>query len=218
MPTSDYRNAQGERLPGTTTVIGGNLGWNKGPLMYWAWSQGKEGKNYRDTSQAAADAGTLAHYLAECDITGQVPDPARMNVPAEVLKNAEGAFGAYLSWKEMSRVRIVASEVALVSNQHQYGGTLDGIGQLGEKYCLIDFKTSNGTYADHLIQLAAYQHLWEENHPDQLLTGGFHLLRFGKEHGDFHHHFYPDLAPAFEAFLALRRLHDYKRILEKRAA
>ena len=68
-------------------------------------------------------------------------------------------------WKKRSQVHIFKSEIPLVSEQYQFGGTLDGVGMIGEQYSLMDFKTSNGTYGDHLIQLAAYQILWEENYP-----------------------------------------------------
>lgn len=216
MPTNDYRNRAGEKLTGTTTVISGNLGWNKQQLMWWAWSQGKEGKDFRKTVQAAADAGTIAHYYAECDIK-RVPREIPI-APEETLKLAQSAYDAYLTWKVSSRVDIIQSEIPLVSERYQFGGTLDGIGLLNGAYCLIDFKTSNGTYSDHLIQLAAYRQLWDENHPDQAITGGFHLLRFGKEAGDFHHHYYPDLAMAWSAFEHLLGLQRCKRALAKLAA
>ena len=70
MPTADYKNAKGVRIPGNTTVINGNLGWSKNGLMYWAWEQGRNGKDFRQSRDDAADAGTLAHALIEADIKG----------------------------------------------------------------------------------------------------------------------------------------------------
>ena len=36
MPTQPYKTTAGERVPGVTTVLGAQLAWNKGALMYWA--------------------------------------------------------------------------------------------------------------------------------------------------------------------------------------
>ncbi len=69
-----------------------------------------------------------------------------------------------------------------------------------------------------LIQLAAYNLLWLENHPDRPLTGGFHLCRFSKENGDFSHHYWPNLDDAREQFILLRRAYDLDKQLKKRAA
>jgi hypothetical protein len=154
--------------------------------------------------------------LAECHIK-KIKPVIPKDIEADTLKKARAAYASYRTWQRTSRVKIVESEVLLVSETHQFGGQIDAIGLLKGEYCLIDFKTSNGTYADHLIQLAAYRALWEENHPDKLLTGGFHLLRFGKNEGDFHQHFYQQLDRGWIAFSALLELHRQKKPLAKLA-
>jgi len=63
MPANIYKNAQGKRIPGVTTVIS-NLGWSKGGLMHWAWEQGINGIDYKETRDKAADTGTIAHAMA----------------------------------------------------------------------------------------------------------------------------------------------------------
>ena len=105
-----------------------------------------------------------------------------------------------------------------MSERHRYGGTPDAIGVVNNQLVLLDWKTSNGIYADHLIQLAAYGHLWNENYPDQPITGGFHLLRFSKQKGDFGHHHFAALDEAWEQFLLFRRAYDINKILKARAA
>jgi len=216
MPTSDYRNAEGQRLPGVTTVIGGSLGWNKHQLMWWAWQQGKDGKDFRETAEKAADAGTLAHLMAHADILG-IPFEMPTPVPADgVVRIAEAAFGAYRTWRKQTKLRLVVSEIPMVSEAYRYGGTPDAIAKIGRRHCLIDFKAANGTYPDHLLQLAAYGRLWEENRPEQPLEGGYHLLRFGKEAGDFHHHHYPAdaLDGAWEAFTHLLALYGLRKPIQ----
>ena len=104
----------------------------------------------------------------------------------------------------------------LISEVHQYGGTPDAIGSLDDKLCLLDWKTSNSVYTDHLVQIAAYRMLWNECNPGNQLTGGSHLLRFSKEEGDFTHHYFPDLKDAEEQFLLFRRAYSLDQKLRKR--
>jgi len=58
--------------------------------MYWANQEGLAGRNHRDTSQKAADAGTIGHYLIECDIKGILADTSQY--PADLVDLAEMAI------------------------------------------------------------------------------------------------------------------------------
>lgn len=212
MPTQPYRNAKGQRVPGVTTVI--SRFKESGGLIHWAWQLGKDGLDYRQVRDAAADAGTVAHAMVECDIRGM--DFDRTKHDAALLEKADSAFSAYREWRTQTQLKPVATEVALVSEEHQFGGCLDAMLVQG-KLSLGDWKTSNQVYGDHLIQLAAYGGLWREHHPDEPIHG-YHLLRFSKGHGDFSHHFYADLTGAWRAFLLMRELYDLCADLKKRAA
>jgi hypothetical protein len=216
MPIQPYFLKDGTKVPGTTTVIGASLGWNKQILMAWANKQGREGNNIRETVQDACDAGTLAHAAAEAHVKGK-PAPDVSAYEKAIVKKAKKAYEAFCTWEEMSKLVISGSEIGYVSETLKFGGTLDGEGKINGADALIDFKTSNGTYADHVIQVAAYSYLWEENHPGRQLDGGIHLLRFGKEAGNFTHYYYPRetiLAEPFETFQLLRRLYDLKKPVE----
>ena len=212
-PAGGYHLKDGSKVPGVTTVCGRFK--ESGALIYWAWDQGRQGKDFRETSKAAADAGTLAHSLVEASIKHEIfakpegTDEATWN-------NAVSAFGAYETWAKHSNLEMFETEMSLVSETHKFGGTPDAIGYTDGKLSLIDFKTSNSVYADYLIQIAAYRALWEENRPEYPITGGFHLLRFAKTNGDFAHHFYPDLSEAWELFLLYRRAYDIDKSLGKR--
>src|SRR5438132_12109886 len=121
MATIPYKNAKGERIPGTTTIIGSNLGWSKGGLMHWAWEQGMNGKDYRTVRDEAADAGTLAHKMVEHWIRGIEFSPD--GATPETLGLATTAFGGFLTWARHSRLEVLATEVHLVSEAHQYGAS-----------------------------------------------------------------------------------------------
>ena len=117
--------------------------------MYWAWDQGRNGKDFRETKQAAADAGTLAHDMVEHDIYGQDLDLS--GYPDEAVKKALGAFNAYKEWKQQTNLQIAEAEIPLVSHVHRFGGTLDAL-FIQSKLALGDWKTSNGVYGDYLLQ------------------------------------------------------------------
>lgn len=206
-----YKLKDGTRVPGVTTVIGRFK--DAGGLIHWSWTVGMEGKDYRELRDHAADAGTCAHAMVEADIRGKDFDPSPY--PADVVALAQGAFGAYKEWATQTRLKPVETEVSLVSERHRYGGTLDAM-LVQDKLALGDWKTGNRLYPEHLIQLAAYHQLWTENRPDEPIIGGFHLLRFSKDHGDFAHHYFADLSPAWRAFELMRELYDIDKELKKR--
>lgn len=213
MPTIPYKNAKGQRISGVTTIIGQNLGWNKQQLMWWANQMGQEGKSHRDVAGEAADAGTIGHYLIDCHIHKVEPDTS--NYQPKLLDLAETCLLNYLEWEKMVNLEVVETEINLVSEVFQFGGTPDIIGRLTGKLAVIDLKTSNGTYPDMLLQLAAYKVLWEGNKPDMPLTGGFHLLRVGKEDASFHHHHWDKLPEPLKAFLYCLELHKSQKIIKK---
>lgn len=213
MPTQDYKLQNGTRVSGVTTIIGSNLAWNKQQLMYWAWSQGKEGKDFRETSKLACDAGTMAHAMIEADLKGITYTPPTEALK-EVIDKAETAFLAWLEWKSLVDFKLLGSEVSLVSEQYGFGGTID-IAAIKSKTCILDLKTSSGTYPDHLMQISAYGALWNEFHPDNQIEA-YYLLRLGKEDGSFHYSYYPELTESWEAFKHLIELNKLSKILKKK--
>lgn len=203
---------EGERLPSVTTVL--SRFKESGALMHWAWMEGKAGRDYRETRDTAATIGTVAHELVECHIRKTQFDPAPY--PPELVERAQKPFGAFLEWAGSTHLQPTETEVSLISRTHRFGGTLDAM-LVNGKLALGDWKTSNGVYGDYLMQLAAYGQLWGENRPEPI-TGGYHLIRFDKENGDFHHHWYADLTEAWEMFRLLRLAYDIDKRLKKRAA
>ncbi len=209
-----YKNAQGKRLPGVTTVIGQNLGWNKQQLMAWANREGQDGRYHYDSSQKAADIGTIAHAMVEADLKGgKWEDLVDLrDVDEDMIAQAEKAYSAWEEWKSLVDFKLLESEIPLISEEYQVGGTID-IAVIQNKNAILDIKTSNGVYEDHKIQLAAYGKLWNENYPDQQIEA-FYLLRLGKNQGEFAYYYWPELDNAWEAFKCLRQLHDLKSKLK----
>ena len=213
MPTQPYL-IDGVRVPGVTTVISGNLGWNKQQLMFWANKVGQEGKNHRDVSDEAASAGTLCHDMIECHIKGK--EPNLKPYPIDIIATAQQGFDNYLHWANSMKFNPVLTEQNLVSKKYRFGGCPDCVAEINGQMAVFDWKTSSGVYADYLIQIAAYLNLLRENF-DEEYPGGVYLLRISKETASWTlHHWQEDaLGEAWEAFLLLRKLHDLKKNLEK---
>jgi hypothetical protein len=211
----------GERVPGVTTIL--SRFKESGGLIHWAWEQGRDGKDYRETRDAAANAGTCAHDMVECDIRGKTFDPTGYD--EKMIERATGAFNAYLEWKHQTNLQVKEAEVSLLcklrfgDEEIGFGGTLDAMFVQG-KLSLGDFKTSNSTYSDYIIQLAGYKLLWEYNFPEQPIDGGYHILRFSKqEHPDdpvsFCHHYWSDIDIAVRQFKLMLQAYANDKRLKK---
>lgn len=208
-----YQDSAGNKVPSVTTIIGRFK--DSGPLLYWANKVGREqGLTLDQAREPAATAGTMAHELIEADLRGE-PVPT-LSGNADTIAKAQAAFANYNKWRAQTKLDFKHVEVPLVSDVHRFGGRIDAIGTMGNALALIDFKTSNGIYVDYTLQCAAYGLLWSENYPDHPLEGGFYILRFAKEEGDFATHHYPKLDKEAAAFLSMRKLFDEVKDIERR--
>lgn len=217
-----YTDAAGTVVPGVTTILGRFK--DSGPLLFWAFKKGMThglagesgARLYDDTK--AIDAGTVAHDLVEHWIKSgkDGSDTLVLHGEPEAIEKGKTAFATFLKWKAMTNLELRHTEVPLVSEKYKFGGKLDAIGVVGNELVLVDWKTSNGVYVDYTLQLAGYSLLWEENYPEHPLVGGYHLLRFAKEQGDFAHHHFPKLDTEKVAFIKMRELYDLMKGCEKR--
>jgi len=216
-PKPGYHLKDGSKVPGVTTIIGRFK--DSGGLLWWAFDQGKAAERGEITSlydkrDEAADAGTLAHAMVEAYIKGE---DLPIIADDEIGLQAKQGFANYLKWQQDNRIEVVEQELELVSETYKFGGCPDAIGvdSRGD-LCILDWKTSNGVYPDYLIQIAAYRQLWEENNPTEPITGGFHLLRFSKEHADFAHCYWSELIDAWEQFTLFLQAYEIDKRLKRR--
>jgi hypothetical protein len=185
--------------------------------MQWAFQMGRAGcSSLYEQSEVACDIGTFAHAMVEQHIKGLESDAVLDTAPQDLRDRICNAFGEYLEWEQQTRVKFIAQEIPLVSELYRFGGCPDAIGIINDKRCLIDWKTSNGVYPDHLIQLAAYQNLWNENFPDQQLDDVSYLCRFSKEFADFEVRKFGDHTTAWELFKLYRQAYELDKQLKKR--
>jgi hypothetical protein len=248
-PRLGYYAKDGSRLPGVTTIL--SRFKDSGGLIHWSWNIAHEGLlqsrgllaralageakrselrtfleqpidrwDYRARREKAADAGTCAHAMAEAFIRGKAFDDSAF--PVDAIDAARPAFAAFCEWAEQTRLQPAEPELALISERHRFGGTLD-LMLIGGKRALGDIKTANAVYGDNLCQIGAYGLAWDENRPAEPIDGGFHLLRFSKQAAPddpihFSHHWWSQLEVAQRAFLQMRELYDLVKRLEKLAA
>jgi hypothetical protein len=232
-PRQGYRAADGKKIPSVTTILKIK---DPGALINWAYRTGREHGVLEGQGNPAPSGlyegsdilaiGTCVHSMCEAWVKGDEPmlvlekalEEETVNDKATFRAQAASAYSAFEFWCKGTQLEIVDCEVQVISEVHRYGGTLDFIGKLNGKLVLGDFKTSNGVWPEYLCQLAAYAKAYEETTGNKI-DGGYHLLRFSKENGDFGHHFYPSLDDdAWPAFLHLRALYDLNEKLKKRAA
>lgn len=145
-------------------------------LMSWFAKHGMRAFKMRDD---AADTGTAVHDAVEAHIHGDTfPSPDMILGAAPDPAGAAHAFESFLAWErsEGAHYAYRATEVSFVSPTYQLGGTIDLVAESDQGYELIDYKTSSRLRASHILQLAIYAELWEEQRDQQIVAvGALHL-------------------------------------------
>jgi hypothetical protein len=216
MPTIPYKNSKGQKVKGTTTIIGDNCSWGGRALQWWYWKQGYEGTDYKDIfKQTKADIGTCAHSLiTDYHLQGKELPSEWPGLTQDEFSQAKQALASFQKWQQGSRFEPYMMEINMVSEEYQYGLTPDIIGKFTDGLALVDLKTGGAIYDSHVIQMAGYFHGWHEIHPNEPLTEGIHIIRIGKENANFTHHWWANLpAEAWEAFLLLKRLDEIHPVI-----
>lgn len=208
-----YKTSDGKRVPGATTVIGGNLGWNTQTLIAWARREALAGNDPEKVKQQAADVGTICHALVENHIKecmGVETDFDFDDYSKNDLDQAKVGFQAFLDWEQQVEPEYCHSELALVSDSHQFGGTADIVARIDDHMSLLDIKTSSGVYAEHKIQCSAYERLCNEH---GMGVDRVYILHLNKQDGTFTPHPISQtvIEDGWEAFVSLLKLHQLKK-------
>ena len=205
-----YKNKQKKRLKSVTTIINGNLGWKTGALIGWNLKLVDQGLNPRAELKKAGRIGTLAHIMIEEFIKGGSVCLDEYN-PSEISQ-AKNSYYAFYQWFVDNNVTFLDTEMKLVSEEYQFGGTFDAICEVNGKLVICDWKTSSGVYDEFLIQLGAYRQLIQENLGYDIR--GAILLRLDKdEKGVYEEHHYKikDLNWGWKMFKLLLKIQENKR-------
>lgn len=213
-----YKNKENKRIPGTTTITGI---MNKPALLAWANKIGLEGIQMREYVDDLASIGTLAHYMVECHINSQVQKteikPDLSDASQNQIDSAKISFSKFLNWENKNKVEYIGSELRLISEQYQYGGTIDIYCVLNGVNTLIDIKTCKAIYQDHNLQVGGgYIPLLVEN---ELPVEEARIVRIGRseEEGiEAEEKLIPNLEGYQKLFLLCKEIYDLKKELKWR--
>ena len=190
-PRRQYRDSDGKRLPGVTTVLGV---LDKPALVPWAARAAAEAtaaamvdggqpaaqaieigrKAPFQRRQDAADAGTQAHACLEAHYAGEP-------WPEDASDAARACAQRVINHIAARGYRVIASEWAsttfAVCDGWGWGGTLDLIVEREGLVYVADLKTGKGAFDEVVPQLAAYRHLWDMQRatlqgPEEITGGG----------------------------------------------
>ena len=137
-----------------TTIIN-VLGFNKDALVAWAK---REGERADQISKEACDLGSYIHAVLEAHVYGTIPDrEITKSASMEAVVLGDEARRRFDMFLKSNNANILESEYIIINDESMWGGTTDGIIQMGDgKKYVFDFKTAKGIFRDHIIQLAAY--------------------------------------------------------------
>lgn len=186
-PRRVYLDADGNKLPSVTEVIGRNLGWSKDALMAWANKIGREGKTIAQGRDDAALKGQCVHAIVESILQDTPLDwegfgPMAEALVAECTPNAERV----VAWIK-ERYDVIACEFQFC-HPFGYGGTIDLVlrDKATGETVIADLKTGKNVYSDVVVQLGAYTLGWDssgtEEDPHNAIHGGLVIgAPFGAE-------------------------------------
>lgn len=168
-PTHHYIDANGQRVPGVTTIL--DKGLPKPALVPWGIKTVAEyavnnredlaekpptemlselkGAPYRERD-AAAKRGTEVHRLAEALVQGD-----QVVVPAELDRHV----AHYVEFLDAFKPQPILVEPVVYNLTYGYAGSADLFADIGGETWLLDLKTNrSGVYPEVAYQLAAYRY------------------------------------------------------------
>lgn len=209
-----YVLASGKRVPSVTTITGRFK--NAGGLLKWAHAEGAAGRTLDQKRDEAADAGLLAHQWIEDTIHGRTITEFGF-IDERQIAQAERALEAFLAWSRQVSLAVVETEVPLVSERLELGGTPDMVAYVDGILTLVDWKTGNRIYNEHIVQMAAYRQMLRERDGARRAPREGLALRLDKDSGQPHARiFMPEtLDLAWEYFRRARQMYRIDQDLAK---
>lgn len=117
--------------------------WHFGHQLYMSDDGPSVGE--RPTLLVTANAGTPERALQE-----------------KRAQQVEHAFAAFLKWSKEVAFAPIAHEVPVLSRALEVAGTADNLAYVGGRGCVVDWKSSKSLYFEHVLQIAAYWGLYNE--------------------------------------------------------
>lgn len=179
---SDYV-FNGVTVPRVTKILSDML--HEDSLMSWSNFIGLvKHQKYQDVLNQAADKGSIVHNGIEDYLTnGNELNLAA--VPQNYQVEVENAYESFKKWWNIvatnNKAYVVMQETPLTCQW--YGGTLDLLLNINDKYYLFDFKTSNHLSYKYILQLAAYRYMLRAGH--NIEVDGVGIIKLDKQTVNF---------------------------------
>jgi hypothetical protein len=163
--------------PSVTTIL---ECWPKG-YQFAIWQQ-SVGLNANVLLNRAAEKGSHIHDAIHKYLKGE-------KIIAGKWDNVTGNWIPYYTMEEWEQItkfvefwsrynpKLIATEVVIISDAYQLGGTIDIICEINEQRWAIDAKSGGAIYDSHELQIAAYAKMWNDVNPDYCIDrcGVLHL-------------------------------------------
>lgn len=206
-----------EGYPSVTTILKvlakPEIDWWAGKIRYEYYSANPDATigEFMDAPnkvmRKAGDEGSIAHNLIDESFKLNPYDKAKQN--DKVQAYLEG----FEKFQDLHQPIVIETEGTVYSHTEKFAGTYDGLFKIGGQVWLIDWKTSNGIYWTHKVQLVAYYMALKEmgKHVDNMgivqlkNNGEFLLEKVGQVENDI------DL---FEAFKSAKYLYNTKQVIK----
>lgn len=209
-PSYGYTLANERPVPGVTTIIGRFD--DKQFLIEWANKMGLKGISTKEVREQAFKDGKEIHHVFENVIKRRKVD---------VRPEHEKFVKKFTTVLQELEIVDVLSEIALVSEDHKFGGTPDLIVKtIKDENVIVDFKFANFVGVSLAYQMGAYKILAMENLRRNVTRAiGVHLekKKFAKGETSIRLVEFSESALDYfaEKFLELRRMYDVVKEAEQ---
>lgn len=175
-------------------------------IPFYKWLANKGWNEAEAIKSAAGDKGSKVHLAIVDLIDGKEVKMDSMYINpttefAEELTLEEyEAIMSFVEWWNINKPTVITKEAIVFNEEYSYAGTVDLICEIeGEKW-LIDFKTGQNIWPEHLLQVSAYKHCLEHYKDLQL---GILQLGYYRNKKNFK---FTEVEDKFEVFLSTRNI------------
>lgn len=135
------------------------------------------GSNADEVVKRASNTGSKVHDMIDIYLSGE--KISWVNEAGETLYTLEEwlMFLKFVEFYNTYKPSIIIHEESLLDEKLGFGGTLDLVCRIENQTWLIDYKTGNGHYKSHELQISAYRKLWNKINPKNQIerVGIFYL-------------------------------------------
>jgi hypothetical protein len=130
-------------------------------IQFYKWLADKGWDEAEAIKSAAGDKGSRVHQASERIESGfPVPLNQQFVAPSGEAKDLSveeiDCLVSFVAWLDKTKPQILASEMTVVGDG--YAGTIDRIYRIGKQIYIVDLKTSQYIWKEHLLQVSSYSH------------------------------------------------------------